>query len=165
MTKTSSRWLALLAAGLLSACVSYGPGALRTGADEYQVAAVMGAPTERYALPDGGTRLAFARGPFGRHTWMVDLDRSRRVVRYEQVLGETSFARLQTGMAEQDVLLAIGPPAERKPVGIKPGEVWSWRYPTNDCLWFQAEFDGARKLRGAGYGTDPRCDAGERAPT
>jgi hypothetical protein len=45
-------------------------------------------------MPDGTQRLEFARGPFGRHTYMVDLDAQGRVANVEQVLDARHFARV-----------------------------------------------------------------------
>ncbi|MFO1295760.1 MAG: hypothetical protein U1F25_04255 [Rubrivivax sp.] len=36
-------------------------------------------PTARYAMPAGGERLEYASGPFGRTTWMIDIDTGGRV--------------------------------------------------------------------------------------
>lgn len=39
-------------------------------------------------------------------------------------------------------------------------QVWSWRYPTFDCLWVQVTFNDDGSLRDCGgYGIDPRRDA------
>ena len=46
----------------LAACASYGPGALSPGLDADAIMRRMGTPTDRHALPDGGTRLEYARG-------------------------------------------------------------------------------------------------------
>ena len=52
----------LLAVGLLTACAGVQPGRVAPGQDEATVIAAMGAPTGRYALPGGATRLEYARG-------------------------------------------------------------------------------------------------------
>ncbi|MBQ1766741.1 MAG: hypothetical protein IIZ92_28100, partial [Aquincola sp.] len=52
---------------LLAGCASYGTGDLQTGLTVDEVAARMGPPTGRYTLPDGSTRLEYARGPLGKH--------------------------------------------------------------------------------------------------
>ena len=57
------------ALGALAGCASYSPQGLQTGQGEAQVSQQMGEPTGRYALPDGATRLEYARGPMGRHTY------------------------------------------------------------------------------------------------
>lgn len=155
------RWCAaLLAVAAMAGCAtSYGPGPLGPGATEADVVARMGPPTGRHALPDGNKRLEFARGPFGRETYMVDLDANGRVVRIRQVLGEQQFLAMQPGMTRDEVLREFGRPAEAQRVGFVGREVWSWRYPTNDCLWFRATFgpDG-RLIDGGGYLPDPMCD-------
>jgi hypothetical protein len=151
---------ALLAALVVAGCAAYGPGDLRAGAGEADVAARMGPPTGRHAMPDGATRLEYARGPYGRETYMVDLDAGGRVVRIEQVLGETQFReRMAVGMTRDEVRRTFGRPAEARRVGFVGREVWSWRYPTNDCLWFRATFgpDG-RLIDAGGYLPDPMCD-------
>lgn len=158
-----ARWrrlVAPLAAAALAGCAaSYGPGPLAPGATEADVVARMGTPTGRHALPDGARRLEFARGPFGRETYMVDLDANGRVVRIRQALGEQQFLAMQPGMTREEVLREFGRPADARRVGFVGREVWSWRYPTNDCLWFRATFgpDG-RLIDGGGYLPDPMCD-------
>lgn len=124
------------------------------------------APTARYAMPEGETRLEFASGPYGRETWMVDVNAAGRVLRSEQVLGEGPFAALQQalathpGMKREQLLRLIGSPGERRGGGRQGGAVWSWRYPTNDCLWFQVSVADDGVVWGASYAIDPRCDAG-----
>ena len=54
----------------------------------------------------------------------------------------------------------LGRPGEVMRLGWIGGQVWSWRYPTFDCLWFQVTVNDDSSLRDAGgYGIDPRCDA------
>ncbi len=38
------------------------------------------------------------------------------------------------------------------------GEILSWRYYNNDCLWWQAQLDSQRMVMGAGYAILPGCD-------
>lgn len=141
----------------VAACAPLPPA---SGSDEAGVLRGWGTPTARYALPEGGTRLEYASGPYGRMTWMVDLDRSGRVQRTRQVLGEAEFAQVQAaqGMTRAELLRWLGTPGEHKAVGWMGGEVWSWRYQTNDCLWFQVTLDRTGAVTGSGYGIDPRCD-------
>ncbi len=150
---------ALSAAILLGACAPVPPA---PGTSASDVQAAWGRPTASYALPDGKSRLEYATGPFGRTTWMVDLDAGGRVVASRQVLGEAEFLQVQTaGAISRDELLRwLGTPGERKHGGaLVGGELWSWRYPTNDCLWFQVSLSAAGVVTGSGYGIDPRCDA------
>ena len=64
---------------LLSACSGYSPGDLRVGASETDFRTHMGEPTARYALADGGSKIEYARGPMGKHTYMIDVDAAGRV--------------------------------------------------------------------------------------
>ena len=153
--------IALSAAALLGGCVLPPPASGRTEAD---VLREWGMPTGRYALPTGGQRLEYATGPYGRTTWMIDLDETGRVRGSEQVLNERRFADFQgrsPGMTRAEVLRELGRPGERRGGGRQGGELWSWRYPTNDCLWFQLSVGDDGRARDAGYGTDPTCDHGD----
>ena len=155
--------VALLATALAS-CAVFGPPDIRPGQTEAEVRGVFGNPSARYAMPDAATRLEFATGPFGRTTWMVDLDAAGRVTAARQVLNEASFADFQArapGMTRDELLRTLGRPGERRPGGWQGGEVWSWRYPTNDCLWFQSSIGADGIVRDGAYGIDPRCDAGD----
>jgi hypothetical protein len=147
--------LALFAAALLAACA---PVPLMPGQARDEVIKAWGAPTARYALPQG-ERLEYATGPHGRTTWMVDVDAAGRVKRAEQVLNEAHFADFQgraPGMSVDALLRELGTPGQRQMTRM--GDLWSWRYPTNDCLWFQVSFDKDGRVAAAGYNIDPRCD-------
>jgi hypothetical protein len=140
-----------------AACASYGPGSLHPGQPVGEATRAMGLPTARYAMPGGGTRLEFARGPFGKHTYMVDVDAAGRVTTWSQVLTETNFDALKPGTPVQDLLTMLGTPAHRRGGGWQGGEVWSWRYQATFCQWFQVSvIEG--KVRDMSYGPDPMCD-------
>jgi len=151
-----------MGAALLSGCVAFAPPPPAPGQTETEVSQRLGAPTARYPMPAGATRLEFASGPYGRTTWMVDLDAAGRVTATRQVLGEMSFLDFQArapGMPRDELLRTLGRPGERRHGGWQGGEVWSWRYPTNDCLWFQVSIGADGVVRDGAYGIDPRCDA------
>ena len=119
-----------------------------------------GQPTAIYALPDAGRRLEYATGPWGRTTWMIDVDATGRVQQSRQVLNEAEFFQLQsqTGLTRDALLLWLGTPGERRGARSS-GQTWSWRYPTNDCLWFQVSLDAGNVVQSASFGIDPSCDA------
>ena len=146
--------LAASLAGLVAGCAGYAPTQdVRAGSTEAQVLQAMGQPTGRYPLPASGQRLEFARG---RHTYMVDLDAGGRVVEYDQVLQPRYFDAVNPGLNADDLLRFIGRPSERHGARGK-GEIWSWRYANNDCLWWQAQLDGQGIVTQAGYGPLPGC--------
>jgi hypothetical protein len=150
--------LAVLAA-LLSACAGYAPPSdLSPGTSQTSVIAAMGPPALRLPLPDGsGTRLVFARGPMGAHTWMIDVDRAGQVRHWHQALGEEQFARIRPGLSADDLLFALGPPAERRRMGWTPTEVWSYRFADAQCRWFRIELDRRQVVIASDYAEDPLC--------
>jgi hypothetical protein len=116
----------------------------------------MGPPTGRYQLPEGPTRLEFARGPYGRETYMVDLEQGR-VTEWNQVLDRRYFEAVSPGMSSDQLLRFIGHPSEV--VGMmRNGKIWSYRYHNNDCLWWQAQLDAQGTVTSAGYAQIPGCD-------
>ena len=144
------------AAVLLGACATPLPPAATPRAD---VLRTWGPPTATHGLPQGGERLEYATGPFGKQTWMIDLDAAGRVTQARQVLTEAELFRLQSaqGLKADDVLRWIGTPGERR-AARGGGQTWSWRYDTNDCLWFQASLSAGGDLEGAAFSIDPICD-------
>lgn len=159
--------VATLAACALAACALVQGPPLARGQTLAEVQALLGAPSGRYELPGGLTRLEFARGPYGRQTWMVDLGADGRVAAYDQVLNEmhfAEFAQRAPGMTRDELLRTLGRPAERRHGGWAGGEIWSYRYPTNDCLWFQVTLGEDTRVRAGSYGIDPACDVNDKAP-
>jgi hypothetical protein len=153
--------LSLAAAG----CVSYGPRSLAPGATIEATRQSLGAPTAETAQPDGGRRLEYARGPFGRHTYMLDFDSTGHLQRWRQVLNEANFNAIQPGMDATEVLALIGHSHEHRIVGIaeRRQTVWAYRYETPFCQWFQVGIDARGKVMDTSYGPDPLCEGRDRA--
>lgn len=150
---------AVSGAALLAACASSStPQGLPLGSTEAQVIARMGPPTGRYALPGGGTRLEFARGPQGRETYMVDFDAAGGSTAWDQVMTPQSFMSLEYGMTREDVLMRIGHPGSTRHFPRQALTVWNYRYPTNECLWYQVSIGDDGKFLGAANTIDPECD-------
>jgi hypothetical protein len=154
---SSGRSCAAVLVLLLSACAGYGPGDLRPGQSEAEVRARMGEPTGRYPLPDGGSRIEYARGPMGQHTYMIDVDGAGRVRGWEQVLTEVRFDALPIGAAQAEVRNRFGRPSVAHVGWRGVGEVWSYRYESLFCRWFQVWLVDGR-VREAAYATDPMCE-------
>jgi predicted small lipoprotein YifL len=107
------RRFSLITAGLaMAACASYGPSGLPPGSTVAAVVQDMGPPTEEFPLPGGGRRLEFARGPYGKHTYMLDFDAQGKLVRSEQVLTEANFATIRAGMDKSEVRAKLGIPSD-----------------------------------------------------
>jgi len=159
------RLITLPAGLLLAGCAAFTQPDIRPGQTGADVQRRMGTPTARYPMANAGSRLEYATGPFGRTTWMVDIDAAGQVTGASQVLGEASFAAFQVrapGTTREELLRTLGRPGERRHGGWQGGEVWSWRYPTNDCLWFRVSVSADGIVRDGAYGIDPHCDAGTR---
>ena len=143
------------ACAALGACATrYSPESLGSGATLAEVERTLGRPTGRYA---GGRaeRIEYARGPFGRHTYMLDFDADGKLLSWEQVLNESLFDKLRVGTSRD--LASVGHPSQ---VGNLPWPrliLWSYRYETPFCRWFQVTLDQAGRVVETGYGPDPLC--------
>lgn len=118
----------------------------------------MGAPSGQYALAEGRSRLEFARGPYGKHTYMLDFDASGRMTSWRQVLTEEDFSRIRPGQTRDHVLQSIGHPSDVRDLSFQKRTLWSYRYASVFCQWFQVSFDRQDVVVEAGYGPDPLCD-------
>ncbi len=161
-----NRFVLLFMAVGLAACAWLEPASqLRLGQTESEVTQLMGAAHSRHDLQGGIVRLEYRRGPAGQTTWMVDLDRAGRVIAAEQVLNQASFARVVEGMPGAELLRMYGQPSHRQREWQNK-QTWSWRYPTNDCLWFRVTLSPAGQVvGGGGYMTDPVCDVNDTVHT
>ena len=130
---------------------------LPIGAPIADARAALGGPTGEYVLPGGGTRLEFARGSFGRQTWMLDFDAAGRLVRKDQVLTEARFAEIVPGMTATEVRMRLGRPAESTYLGWQRRQLWSYRWWPGDCVVFQVSIDAGGSVVEAGMGTDLAC--------
>jgi hypothetical protein len=156
-TRASSAASALIAMLALAGCVGYGPGPLSAGQAEQDVRDRMGAPTAVHPRPDsGGHWLEYARGPMGLHTYRIDIDAAGRVVGWRQLMTEANFDALPLGATHDAVREQLGRPAERRVGWRGVGEVWSYRFESPFCRWFQVWLvDGV--VREASYADDPAC--------
>lgn len=147
-----------LLVSLTLGCATYGPPSLTPGASVSDATRALGTPTGEYALPDGARRLEFARGPFGKHTYMLDFDAQGRMLGWAQVLTEARFNTVLTGMPKEQVLLALGRPSEQSTLTWQRQTVWSYRFETVFCRWFQVGIDPSGRVVDAGYYPDPLCE-------
>lgn len=144
---------------LLAGCITgYGPGGLAPGASSAETIQRMGPPTARHALDGGGVRLEFARGPMGLHTYMLDFDAADRLLRSEQVLTEQNFFALRPGMTAEEVRRRIGTPSQQSFLPRQQHRLWSYRYETPFCIWFQVSIGNDGRVAELGHNLDPRCE-------
>jgi hypothetical protein len=144
---------------LLAGCVNMSsPTKLATGASAEAISAQLGEPTGRYAMPDGTTRLEYARGPYGRETWMLDVDGQGALLKATQVLDERVFNTVKAGITRDQLLRILGRPSRVGFVGWQNQTVWNYRYSSPFCQWFQVGLSQAGIVEDTGYGPDPLCD-------
>lgn len=153
----------VLALSAMLGCATYGPPQLAPGASVADATTALGRPTGDYALPAGGKRLEFARGPFGKHTYMLDFDAQGRLTGWNQVLTEARFNAVRAGSPESEVLLALGRPSERSRLALQRRTLLSYRYEGPFCQWFQVGIDEAGRVVDTGYGPDPLCEVKDNA--
>ena len=139
----------------------FAPTGVPAGAPRDEVLRVMGPPTATYAMPDGHERLEYNRMPFGKFTYMIDLDAAGRVAHWENVLDENHFAAIQPGMDARDVLRLIGPPSFTSHYHLPApgGNTWLYRFQTiQRCILFEVSFDAVTgKVLEGDYPPDPAC--------
>jgi hypothetical protein len=138
----------------LAGC-AYGPSRVAPGSTREQLVQQAGAPTGQYERA-GQQRLEYATGPFGKHTWMVDLDGNGTVKSITQVLNDASFAQVKAGQTVDDVRWTLGRPSETH--SVWPDRmVWSYRYETPFCQWFEITVMPDGTVRDADMLPDPQC--------
>ncbi len=147
-----------LLVAVLAGCSSYSPAALQRGATTAEVVSVMGPPTGTAQAP---LRLEFARGPYGKHTYMLDFDADGRLLSWDQVLTEKNFFEVRPGQTQDEVIRRLGRPSTTFPIGRQRIVVWNYRYETPFCQWFQVSIGTAPDTLGrvteVGFGPDPLC--------
>lgn len=148
----------LAAAALTAGCAFMSPERIPAGTPATDLQSRFGPPTGEYTLPGGGKRLEYARGPYGKQTWMFDLDAGGRLAKTSQVLTEANFNTIRRGMGRDEVLAAIGHPGETSRIGWQDQTVWSYRYESPFCQWFQVGIGPAGQVVDSGYAPDPLCD-------
>jgi hypothetical protein len=156
--------IALATGWLVSGCTGYSPYGVPAGATVAEVVAVMGAPKAawpRDAAPGTTQQIEFWRGPFGKHTYMLDFDANGRLASQRQVLEEVNFYKVLPGQAADEVLQRIGHPSETQTIGRQRIVVWNYRYDTPFCQWFQVSIGSSPETEGkvtdVGFGPDPMC--------
>jgi hypothetical protein len=152
-----SRLISIVMLAALGGCIGYGPQRLKPGATVAEATSLMGPPTGRYARPDHAERLEFARGPAGEHTYMLDFDSSGRLSKWDQVLDETHFAAVPIGIGQGELREMLGRPSRIYGVATENRTVWSYRFRSNFCQWFEVALSTEGKVVETGYAPDPRC--------
>ncbi|MES2999358.1 MAG: outer membrane protein assembly factor BamE [Pseudomonadota bacterium] len=126
-------------AGLLCACDPQRISELEEGvATEADVRAKFGAPENIWPAPGGERVFEYNRQPAGHQNYMISIGPDGKMTALRQVLNPGNFAKVQPGMALEDVRLLLGKPAKRVPYELKGETAWDWRYmePPNTSMVF-----------------------------
>jgi hypothetical protein len=161
-TRAAPLALIALVALQLVACAGYAPTGLAPGVSPADAQRLMGAPTGEHRLADGKRRIEYARGPAGKHTYMLDFDAQDRLAATEQVLTEEHFAKIEPGQMRDEVLRQLGRPSNVQWIAYQRRHIWSYRYDAVFCQWFQVSLDTQGRVVETGYGPDPSCDVNDR---
>lgn len=165
MATQSSRWckaVLLTGALIIGGCAGYAPSKDFIGLTRSEIIAILGTPNPVPADLDSAARLDFPRGPYGKHTYAVYFDAQGIATKYRQLLTDEDFAKIVPGLDESEVVDLIGISKIRFGLARDRGYVWTYRYETPRCQWFQVEFIAEKKVRSAGYSLLPECSAVKR---
>ena len=135
--------LLIFNAALLAGCAGIGGYGIQAGTPRDAVIAQMGSPSRVIPLPTG-ERLQYGAQPYGRETWMVDLDAGGRVVQSRQVLTDGNFNRIEAGKwTRDDVEREFGRPAWIDSVSSWRGGVmnYRWRDTANSNMFYWVYLD------------------------
>jgi hypothetical protein len=151
-----TRWIAVLA--LLAGCASYdGRGLVAGRSTESDVLAVMGAPAERRAGPDGETVLWYPRLPYGRASYAARIAADGRLVSLEQRLTEENLTRLERGKTTAEAVHDLfGPPNKVNQFPRLQREIWTYQMPAvTEWKVLYVQFSPDHVLREYYYMDDP----------
>lgn len=141
--------MAILSILLVASCASYSGAGLQPGtAGLDDVERLMGQPAMRWQNPDGSVQLAYPRGPWGLHTYMVFIAKNGKLQRIENVMDPEVFANIRPEMTEAEVLRILGPsyPGWTAYFQARDELVWEWRYCNewSETARFDVLFDGTK---------------------
>jgi len=140
MIATLHRAAALLALAVLAAaCANF--SAISAGDSTRDVEARVGAPGTVWENSDGSEVWEYPQGFYAVQTFMVAFDPDHAVREVHQVLNESYFSRIQTGMSREDVRRLIGKPREIWYFPARDEETWTWRYYDINYRFFNVLFD------------------------
>jgi hypothetical protein len=155
-TARSIRMLAL--AALVGGCAALAPRHVPIGSPSTAVIQAMGEPVDAHPLPEGGRRLEYGGGTYGRRTLMFDFDAADRLTGVVQVRTEAHFNAIRPGMSADEVLARIGRPSTIWSIPRQRQNVWSYRYETPFCEWFMVGMGYDGRVVDTAHGPDPACD-------
>ena len=124
---------------------------------EADVRARFGEPERIWNEEDGSRTFEYNRQPAGARNYMITIGTDGKMSALRQVLAPHHFAKVQPGMAMEEVRQMLGKPARITPFE-RLGEVaYDWRYlePPNTQMVFTVFFDRDLRVLRTGSVLDP----------
>ncbi|HSV47962.1 MAG TPA: outer membrane protein assembly factor BamE [Ramlibacter sp.] len=145
---------------LLAGCDPQRIAGLEEGVStEAEVRARFGEPERIWGSPDGSHTLEYNRNPAGHRNYMITIGADGKMSALRQVLTPDNFARVQPGMAADDVRRLLGKPMKQQRYALKNESAWDWRYlaPPNHSMVFTVWFSPDMRVLRTATGPDPEA--------
>ena len=153
-----TKFVASIAVLTVSACASNTPGRVTVGAPMADVVHSVGPASHHYDLPEAVKRLEYSGGTYGKQTWMLDFNAAGQLTARSQVRTELRFNQMLAGMTQAEVLQRIGHPSEQSTLAYQRQTVWSYRFESPFCVWFQVGLGADGRVVDTAYLPDPICE-------
>lgn len=108
-----------------------------------------------------GRVFEYNRQPAGQKNYMITIGPDGKMAALRQVLTPQNFARVQPGMAMEDLRKLLGKPAKVTPYTLKRETEWEWRWvqPPNQDMVFTAVLDDHQFVVRSGSSPDRGTEA------
>lgn len=118
-----------------------------------------GAPENIWDGPGGERVFEYNRQPAGHENYMIGIGPDGKMSSLRQVLHPAYFAKVQPGMAMEEVRKLLGKPAKKTPYPLKNEIAWDWRYlqPPNTSMVFTVWFNPDYRVLRTSTQPDPEA--------
>ncbi|WP_225783902.1 outer membrane protein assembly factor BamE [Xenophilus sp. Marseille-Q4582] len=108
-----------------------------------------------------GRVFEYNRQPAGQKNYMITIGPDGKMAALRQVLTPENFARVQPGMAMEDLRKLLGKPAKVTPYSLKRETEWEWRWvqPPNQDMVFTAVLNEQQYVVRSGSSPDREVEA------
>lgn len=108
-----------------------------------------------------GRVFEYNRQPAGQKNYMITIGPDGKMAALRQVLTPENFARVQPGMAMEDLRKLLGKPAKVTPYSLKRETEWEWRWvqPPSQDMVFTAVLNEQQYVVRSGSSPDRRTEA------
>ncbi len=119
-----------------------------------------GEPENVWDAPNGRV-FEYNRQPAGQKNFMITIGPDGKMSALRQVLTPENFARVQPGMAMEDLRKLLGKPAKVTPYALKRETEWEWRWvqPPNSAMVFSVVLNADQRVLRSGSSPDRSTEA------